>query len=265
MKKLFYSIAIAVVAAVGFSSCNNEFDEDQKYSYPGEKTAIPLGCYAFGNAEATENAKQNIVYDVILTENNAGDTVTTVILTESLSKEQFYSTGTKSNYDPVSGMMRFNGTTTAGALLFGANATLMDAEMYFAYNSTSKGFTSSTCVINGTSKYDLSNYTGLFSFVAKKVRYPRFLCGSWEYVENEGDGTTDVVIVINGYTEDGKLDVLLNVGGGEDIHSLANYDYKTGVLTFEGDAAEYSASFNEKGQLVFHNGDNNVVVDFSLI
>lgn len=244
-----------LLACVGLSSCIDNFDEDEKIAYPAK--APVLG--AWGHVAATAD---DFDYTLNMVVDAAGDTVVTV-QTLMGDGSAITTLGTVTEYDPVSGTLVAEGQSEFGYYLFGQ---VMPARIFVNYNNALNGVSVSISLVNGSNAYDAQYYIGAGSFNAVKFNKPLEACGTFQSVDGNitlmlfGDDA-DVKQQM-GYTGEGYIGALY-VGEGQDI-VLYEYDKATGTLTMTSlfdSETHYSATFNEKAELVFQAGETPIVLE----
>lgn len=240
MKKYIKSLAALFVLAVGFASCADDFDEDDKTSYPAEAPAI--GVWVNDNM-ATEGdfASPFSTYEVNFSLNEAGDTLVNLLMWDVANGLFTANSGTIVGYDPVAGMTTVDFPSCDLGLLLAGQP--LPARAYFTYSRDHKSMTTSIDLIFNGRPYSAMDYTGVGVFTVKQATKPAVIDGTWVST----DGNNAIQAVTN---EDGTAIAAIYVGNNV-VEGTPAYDRATGTLTItDTDGKAYTATFNEKLQLV---------------
>lgn len=247
MKKILYSIAVLLTVCTGFSSCIDNFDEDERYTYPKQAPAYSAWAYE-------DQTGEDFSYSLNITENAAGDSVLTVTML-GLPDGPVVSTGVITEYDAASGTLVAEGSSELGYYLV---SSLLPAKIYASYNGAGNKLSVSVSLIFNGGDYDAQSYIGAGSFTAVRKNHPITIDGLWF----AADGS--VTMQLLGYDESMETSIgQIQTDENETEYCVYDYDAATGVATIRTLTTEktYTASYNEKGQFIFDNGGKSVLLE----
>ncbi len=260
MKKYIYPVLLLTAMVMSFTSCVDEFDADDKATYPS--TRPELGVWA-NDYNASEGPYADpCTYEVNFTQDINGDTIVNISMFYKAQNMAINTlNGRITEYDPVSGMTTVDfPSSDLGLFLVGQS---LPARAYMTYDRHATALRVDMHVNYNGNMYDANYYIGIGAFSVTKYAHPINVLGYWE------DLATGIVLGLNG---DGTAEIMV---GYDVIPATFAYDKNAGTMVFyaaeavaEGETAEpeviATAYFNEQSQLKFtlsEEGAEEVLMD----
>ncbi len=258
MKKYIYPVLLLTALMMGFTSCADNFDEDDKATYPTTRPAFGVWGNDYNASEGPY--ADPCTYEVNFTENINGDSIVNISMYYKAADMPLNTlNGRISEYDPVSGMTTVD-FPSSDLGLFLVDAPL-PARAYMTYDRHASALRVEIYLIYQNQMLSANDYIGTGAFSVTKYAYPINVLGYWE------DLATGIVLQLNADGTAGILD------GYDVVPCTFSYDKNNGTMAFhaaasaaEGEAAEpevfATAYFNENSQLKFSlKGAEEVLMD----
>lgn len=247
MKKIF-NIAALAAAALCLTACVDDLEDSVDFAYPAQ--GMECGTWTYANPTESDPFE----YTLTISPTEEGDTIlhVTMMYTDSSCVRTIANV---TSYDAQSGTVVAEGSTDF--LSLDGVSGQSSCTVYASLDHTGKRMMTSTSVAYGFSIYEIQDFFGFGNFTGTQTVKPGNIGGTWV----SADGNS--FIELGGYNS-GIGTVLGYFQFGDECYDDCSwrYDNATGVLTMSGltDGKVATASFNDKLQLVYDNGNGTSVI-----